>query len=188
MATVRPDQPRDASPRPESVEDLFEALESPLLRYALRLVPDADTAEDVVQESFMRLHTHFAEVREPRGWLYQTAHNLALNHQRKTARITPLDVAHDRSGGSFEPSNDPPDPRPRPDEQTARREGIGLVRSGLKSLDARARQVVELKFHEDLSYKEISARTGLTVGHVGYILHHALKSLAAELERAGFVP
>ena len=136
----------------------------------------------------MRLHTHFAEVREPRGWLYQTAHNLALNHKRKTARIIPLDPGPGRSGDASEPSNEPPDPRPNPDEQTARREGIGLVQTGLKTLDARARQVVELKFHEDLSYKEISARTGLSVGHVGYILHHALKSLAAELAKAGFVP
>jgi DNA-directed RNA polymerase specialized sigma24 family protein len=39
-----------------------------------------------------------------------------------------------------------------------------------------------------LSYQEISSRTGLTVGHVGYLLHHALKSLAGELARNGVVP
>ena len=40
-----------------------------------------------------------------------------------------------------------------------------------------------LRFNEDLSYKEIAERTGLTVGHVGYILHHALKAMAVELEK-----
>ena len=84
---ARPDQAGSTSPKAESVEDLFEALESPLLSYARWLLPDADTAEDVVQEAFMRLHTHFAEVREPRSWLYRTVHNLALNHQRKNAKI-----------------------------------------------------------------------------------------------------
>ena len=185
---VRPDQAGATSPETESVEDLFEALESPLLGYAFRLLPDADMAEDVVQEAFMRLHTHFAEVREPRSWLYRTVHNLALNHQRKASKIVRLDPAGNREGEGPDPANDPPDPQPLPDEQIARWEGIGLVRLGLQSLDARARQLVELKFQEDLSYKEISARTGLSVGNVGYILHHALKSLAAELAKAGLVP
>jgi RNA polymerase sigma-70 factor (ECF subfamily) len=44
---------------------------------------------------------------------------------------------------------------------------------------------LQLKFNDDLSYKEISARTGLTVGHVGYLLHHALKAMAAELAKIG---
>jgi len=188
MATVRSDPAGAASPKPESVEDLFEALESPLLGYALRLLPDADAAEDVVQEAFMRLHTHFAEVREPRSWLYRTTHNLALNHQRRAKKIVPLDSSGNRAGDGPDPANDPPDPQPLPDEQTARWEGIGLVRVGLAALDTRARELVELKFHEDLSYKEISARTGLSVSNVGYILHHALKSLAAELAKAGLVP
>ena len=48
--------------------------------------------------------------------------------------------------------------------------------------------MIRLKFNENLSYKEISARTGLTAGHVGYLLHHALKSMADELARNGVVP
>jgi RNA polymerase sigma-70 factor (ECF subfamily) len=47
---------------------------------------------------------------------------------------------------------------------------------------------VRLKFQEDLSYKQISERTGLTTGHVGYLLHHALKTLGAELAGAGLAP
>ena len=63
----------------ETIEELFTALESPLLSYALRLAGDAGAAEDIVQEAFMRLHAQFDEVREPRRWLYRTVHNLALN-------------------------------------------------------------------------------------------------------------
>jgi DNA-directed RNA polymerase specialized sigma24 family protein len=47
---------------------------------------------------------------------------------------------------------------------------------------------VKLRFNEDLSYKETSNRTGLTVGHVGYLLHHALKSIAVELDKVGVAP
>ena len=75
-----------------------------------------------------------------------------------------------------------------PDEQIARWEGIGLVRLAVETLDARSRDLVKLRFNEDLSYKEISDRTGLTVGHVGYLLHHALKSIAVELDKIGVAP
>jgi RNA polymerase sigma-70 factor (ECF subfamily) len=67
-------------------------------------------------------------------------------------------------------------------------EGIGLVRLGLAALDERTRAVVKMKFEEDLSYKEIAERTGLSVGHVGYLLHHALKNMAGELKRSGLLP
>ena len=83
---------------------------------------------------------------------------------------------------------DTADPEPLPDEQIVRWEGIGLVRLSLGTLDERSREVIRLKFNEDLSYKEISERTGLAVGHVGYLLHHALKAIAAELARTGLVP
>src|SRR5205823_8099210 len=85
------------------------------------------------------------------------------------------------------PANDPADSQPLPDEQIARWEGIGLVRLVLETLDGRSRELIRLRFNEDLSYKEISGRTGLTVGHVGYILHHALKDIADELARKGVV-
>src|SRR5262249_26699506 len=85
-------------------------------------------------------------------------------------------------------ANDTTDPQPLPDEQIARLEGIGLVRLGMKGLDKRSREVLRLKFTENLSYKEISARTGLKIGHVGYLLHHALKTMAEELAKNGVVP
>jgi RNA polymerase sigma-70 factor (ECF subfamily) len=65
---------------------------------------------------------------------------------------------------------------------------VGLVRLSLETLDERSREVVRLKFNEDLSYKEIAKRTGLSTSHVGYHLHHALKAIAAELARTGLVP
>ncbi len=182
---MRPDQPSTEPPGPESVEGLFAALESALLGYALRLTGERALAEDVVQEAFMRLHEQFEEVRDPRRWLYRTVHNLALNQRRSASRVVPLDC---RAAENTAPATETPDPQPLPDEQIARIEGIGLVRLGLKALDERSRELVRLKFTEGLSYKDMSARTGLTVGHVGYLLHHALKAIADELAKNGLVP
>lgn len=166
----------------DSIERLFQDLESPLLSYALRLTGDREAAEDIVQEAFMRLHAQFETVQEPRRWIYRTTHNLALNYKRDTSRTIPLTQEND--SGSAQ-TMEPTDPKPLPDEEIARWEGIGLVRLSLNTLDQRSREMLHLKFHESLSYKEISERTGCTVGHVGYILHHALKAVARELARNG---
>jgi RNA polymerase sigma-70 factor (ECF subfamily) len=181
---MQPDQAR-AVPGCETIQELFLALESPLLSYALRLAGELGAAEDSVQEAFMKLQAQFKEVREPRRWLYRTVHNLALNHRRQAGKIVTLDV---NARDSSLPASDPADPQPLPDEQIVRSEGIGLVRLVLETLDERSRELIRLKFNENLSYKQISERTGLKTGHVGYLLHHALKTMAGELARNGVVP
>jgi len=185
MGVMPPEQASEQLPGGETIEELFAALESALLHYALRLTGVRGVAEDMVQEAFMRLHAQFDQVREPRRWLYRSVHNLALNHRRDSAKIIPLDPP-----GAVEasPMNDTTDPQPLPDEQIVRLEGIGLVRLSLETLDERSRELIRLKFNEELSYKQISERTGLKIGHVGYLLHHALKTIADELAKTGVVP
>ena len=188
MAVMQPDEASAEPPGWETIEELFAALESPLLSYALRLVGELSVAEDMVQEAFMKLHAQFEKVREPRRWLYRTVHNQALNHRRQADKIVPLNP---REGGNAQTATDvidATDPQPLPNEQIARWEGIRLVRLSLETLDERSRELIQLKFNEDLSYKEISTRTGLKAGHVGYLLHHALKSIADELAKLGVVP
>jgi RNA polymerase sigma-70 factor (ECF subfamily) len=177
MAVAKPEPAGAQAPRFESIEALFHTLESPLLSYATRLLPDPAMAEDIVQEAFLRLHGQFDRVREPRNWLYRTVHNLVVNHQRQADRIVPLDPQGNGSAGA---QNELADLQALPDEQIARWEGIGLVRLGIANLDARSQEIIRLKFHEGLSYQQISQRTGVSVGNVGYLLHYALKSLAAD--------
>src|SRR5436305_3690005 len=124
MAVAGPDPVSEDAPPPQSMEALFAALESPLLSYALRFLRDRALAEDVVQEAFMKLHVQFEEVREPRKWLYRTVHNLALNQQRQSSKIVPLDSSLSSTRG--EGQGEGADPEPLPDEQIIRWEGIGL--------------------------------------------------------------
>src|SRR6476660_893776 len=133
MAVMRPNEV-NAPPGWDTMEELFAALESPLLIYARRLVGDFAVAEDVVQEAFMKLHAQFRDVREPRRWLYRTVHNLALNHLRAGKKVVPMIPPED---GECEEAFDP---EPLPDEQIVRWEGIGLVRLSLSVLDARSRE------------------------------------------------
>ena len=179
-----PDEITAPTPEWTTIEQVFTALESPLLAYARRLLGDFAQAEDIVQDAFMKLHIQFQKVLTPQPWLYRTVHNLAVDHQRRTNRITLFGDGKDEDS----PANDPVDSQPMPDEQIARWEGIGLVRLVLETLDDRSRDIIRLRFHEDLSYKEIADRTGLTTGHVGYLLHHALKAMAVELVKTDIAP
>jgi RNA polymerase sigma-70 factor (ECF subfamily) len=174
----------DAAPEspdpPATLEALFVECEAPLLRYARRLSGDWGTAQEIVQEAFMKLHAQFDAVRQPRPWLYRTVHNLALNQLRSRKKIVSLDFEVEG-----EPRTQPVSESPGPDETLARWEAIEQARLCLQAMDARGRELILMKFEQGLSYKEMSQRTGLTVSNVGYILHHALKQLGADLDNAG---
>lgn len=178
MAETKSDDAGVRTAPPDSIESLYAAQESALLLYAQRLVKQSEAAQDIVQEAFMRLHAEFDTVKQPQAWLYRTVHNLSLNHLRAGRKIVPLATEE-------APQAEPADNQPLPDEYIERMEAIGQTRLCLVELDARRRELIRLKFEDGLSYKEISERTNLTISHVGYLLHHALKDLAAALKRAG---
>ncbi len=160
--------------------ELFTSLEASLLRYAFKLTRDGDVSQDLVQEAFMKLHGQFDSVRQPRPWLYRTIHNLAMNHHRALKKVVPVDF--DSEEGPVEVAVNV---EPLPDEYVQRMEAVGQARLALAELDERKREALRLKFEEGLSYKEIAERLEMTVGNVGFVLHHALKELARALKREG---
>jgi RNA polymerase sigma-70 factor (ECF subfamily) len=160
-------------PERQSLAELFTAEESGLLRFAIGLVGRRNVAEEIVQETFFRLHQAWADVENPRAWLYRSVRNLALNHLRDRKPETELVEDTATSGESL------------PLEELGRSEAVGTVRLLLAEMPPEDRDLVQLKYLDGLKYDEISRRTGLTVGNVGYRLHHLLKGLADGLRRAG---
>jgi RNA polymerase sigma factor (sigma-70 family) len=158
-----------------SLAALFESEESGLLRFALGLVGRMSVAEELVQETFLRLHQVWGEVENPRGWLYRSLRNLALNHLRDHPRTKEQELHEENE----------PHEASLPVELLGQEEAVGMVRLLLAELPTEDRELIRLKYHEGLKYEEISRRTGLSVGNVGYRLHHLLKGLADNLRRAG---
>lgn len=153
---------------------VFEAEETPLLRFALGLTGIRETAEDLVQESFLRLHQHWPEVRQPRPWLYRCLRNLALNHLRQRRHESPLDDSREWESPSLTPEQD-----------LGRLEAAGTLRLLVAELRDDDRHLLELKYHDGLKYEQIAEHTGLSAGNIGYKLHHLLKNLADSLRRLG---
>lgn len=167
--------PVATTPDRPTLAALFESEESGLLRYALSLVRRRSVAEDLVQETFLRLHQVWADVENPRAWAYRSLRNLALNHLRDhpPARESELHEESAAHEGTLPP------------EQLGRAEAVGNMRLLLAELPPEDRDLVRLKYQEGLKYDEISRRTGLSAGNVGYRLHHVLKHLADALRRTG---
>ena len=167
--------------RVHQVERLVAEHEQPLLRYAARLLRDATTAEDVVQNVFIKLCRGWGEGMQPsaqlKAWLYRVTHNEAVDHLRRQNRMRLV------QGEQAELAvQNAPDARPLPGGEDDRR---GTVLAHVRRLHPREQQIVLLRLEEGLSYEEISRITGRSIGNVGNILHHAVKKLSTSLVRAG---
>ena len=157
-----------------SLRELFNAEESALLRYAYGIVGQRETAEDLVQEAFLRLHEHWSEVTSPKAWMYRSIRNLALNYLRDHRRETPMD---DKAEWQSE--------TPQADEELGKMEAVGALRMLMAEMQEQDQQLIAMKYKRQLSYEDISKQTGLSVSNVGYKLHHLLKGLADSLRRLG---
>jgi RNA polymerase sigma factor (sigma-70 family) len=155
---------------------LFESEETPLLRYAYALTGRRVIAEEIVQEAFLQLHTHGDGVENPRAWLFRSVRNRACNHHRDGRREVSGDEASLAAAES---------PDGTPEEVLQRLEAAGFLRLLLAELEEADRRLVHLKYFEDLRYREIAERTEMSIGNVGYRLHHILKQLADKLRHLG---
>ncbi len=172
-----PSNPRTMEEKP-TLRQIFDAEESALLRYAFGILGQRESAEDIVQDSFMRLHALWHEVDSPRPWLFRCVRNLALNYIRDNKRTTPLETTSPASKELEIPS---------PDSNSAlgKLEAIGTLQLLISELPEPDKTLVSLKYLSGLRYEEIANQTNLTVSNVGYKLHHILKSLATSLRHLG---
>lgn len=145
--------------------------ESNLIAYAASILGgDIERGRDVVQDSLLKLYlTEPARVRDNlKSWLYTVCRNRAFDILRKDHR---LDLGDDEILEAA-PCHDPD-----PGHLAIQRELYEHVWRCVDRLRPNQREVIRLKFLHDCSYQEIAGITGLTVGNVGFIMHHAIKKL-----------
>jgi len=162
------------TPEKTNIETLFNSEESALLRYAYSIVTRREVAEEIVQDAFLKLHKHWNDIDTPKAWIYRATRNLCLNHLRK----------HQRESLS-EDSDDETSANDLPDEELGRMEAIGTLKILIEELPADERALIQLKYHDELTYGKIGSQLNLGTGTVGYKLHHLLKKLSQALQKAG---
>lgn len=152
--------------------------EGPLLRYAERILGDADRARDVVQETFMRLLESERSFDSGHlvSWLYTVCRNRCLDICRKERRMNPLSDYTERTRPSGEPA---------PDAVASGREQAVRVTDALSALPANQQEVLRLRFQNSLSYKQIAGVTGLSVTNVGFLIHTGMQRLRKRFGVAG---
>ncbi len=160
-------------------DELFRRWAAPLLRYLERMTRDSGVAEELVQETFFRVH-RARERYEPQAkfstWLYQIATNLALNELRRPRRRQ----AH----RSLEDEDAPPVParQPASDEVVHARRIGESVEEELAALPENQRAALWLSAVEGLAYAEIAGALGVTPQAVKALVHRARVTLAEKVQ------
>ncbi len=159
--------------------DLYARTSAPLTRYLRRLTGSNAAAEDLLQETYLRL---LSQVRVPddedhrRNYLFKIATNLARDHFRRERRyrlvsddehMSRMEAAPREARGSQEPAD---------------------VWAVLEKVTARDRELLLLAYVEGLTHKEISQITGLMRASLKPLLFRARRRFAAAMTEAGLVP
>ena len=161
-----------------TLQSLVDSEETSLLRYAFSLVGRRAVAEEIVQEVFLQLHTQWDHVDSPKAWLFRSVRNRAYNHVRDSKREV-LNGHDDKQQSSCAKEDSP-------EALHLHMEALSALRVSLDELNESDRQLVMLKYFNDLKYRDISTESGQSIGNVGYRLHHILKELAGKLRKLGF--
>ncbi len=168
---------------PELLDQLIEAYQHRLLRYLLFLTGKREVAEDLFQETWMRVLLRGAQYNGKARfdtWLFTIARNLVIDLSRKR-QMASLDEMSEAGEDErpFEVAIDGPSPF----EQFATREDRAEVAEVLLRLEPNYREVLMLRFHEEMSLEEIASVTRAPLSTVKSRLYRGLAALKPEVEQ-----
>lgn len=153
----------------KALNEIYGFYSPPIYRYAMRLLADQALAEDCVAETFSRLLTALNNGGGPKenlsAYLYRIAHNWITDLYR--TRMEPVDLDLDTI----------PDPEPNPGRELDRQEQAERMRQALRLLTPDQRQVISLKYLEELDHTQIAEIMQKPVGAVKALQHRGLAAL-----------
>src|SRR6478752_1480254 len=151
---------------------------SPKLRYFLRkLLASADGAEDALQDVWLEVFRGLARLEDPQAmvaWLYRIARDRAYARLRKARR---LELSLDETA-VMEPTTEA--------EKEFSAEDAASIHAGLDALPAQQREVLVLRFLEEMSYEEIAKVVGCELGTVRSRIHYAKRARRERVQSSGF--
>jgi RNA polymerase sigma-70 factor (ECF subfamily) len=170
-------------------EVLVKRYELPLFNYIRRMVGSGSDAEDLFQETFIRVYTHLDKFRLTarfRPWVYKIATNICKDHFKYRSRHAHVSLEAEVG------SDDRPEtlldrvesPTPNPSEVASATETAELLEAAIGRLPAKHRAVFLMAKYEGMPYDEIARTLGIPVGTVKSRMNKAVQFLLAELREA----
>jgi RNA polymerase sigma-70 factor (ECF subfamily) len=158
--------------------------------YIYRMVQDADTAEDLLQEFFFRVWSKAASWTGEgsfKNWAFRIASNLALNYlrarKRKPVDVTDFREPEDEEGNSSAYERYVESTLPGPDTLAQNGETRLLIEKLVSDLPEKKRAVFQLIHEQELSVEEASKILGIPDGTVKSRLHYGRRIIAKKMNR-----
>jgi RNA polymerase sigma-70 factor (ECF subfamily) len=161
---------------PHLLDRLIEQYQHRLLRYLVHLTGQRELAEDLFQETWVRVLERGRQYdgrRDFTAWLFTVARNLAIDHMRR------------RRPESEEQADIPQQGMPSAFDLAARMEQSERIAAGMQHLLAEYREALALRFQEGMSLEEIASVTGAPLGTVKSRIYRGLSALEPLLKGAG---
>lgn len=159
-------------------EQILFLYEKAIFNYALRLVNQWQDAQDVTQETFVKVYQHLRTIdagQSPKAWIYRIATNTARDWLRKRTRRRELFIIDDETS-NFE-TFDPRQTYDNREEQSDAR-----VAQALGQLKPRYKSILLLFYQQEMTYQEIAVALSLPLNTVKTYLRRAKQSLKKELQ------
>jgi len=170
-----------------AMEELFARFQKPLFNFFYRMVCRRETAEDLVQETFLKLcrfgHTFCGDNAKFTTWLYSVAGNQCRDHLRHSARrpeTTAAELEQDYTDDQPEMPNvvgDSP-----VEEHLMRMELREELQTAIKSLPEKERAAIILREYHGLEYKDIAETLQCPIGSVKVLIFRARQRLRERLK------
>jgi RNA polymerase sigma-70 factor (ECF subfamily) len=169
------------------LDELIVRYQHRLLRYLLYLTSNREMAEDLFQEVWMRVLVRGAQFNGQARfdtWLFTIARNLVIDQRRKRT-MSSLDELFEVGGEDDKPmSFEVAGGEPTPFDRLANLEDRERIAGALMQLDTLHREVLVLRFHEELSLDEIAKVTRAPLSTVKSRLYRGLAAIKPKIERA----
>jgi RNA polymerase sigma-70 factor (ECF subfamily) len=170
---LAPHDPKCAITR-QRIIDLYDGLRPPLHAYLCSLGVTADQAEDVIQETFLRLvrcRLEQSKDENLRSWVFRVAHNLSMDVHRFQRRWS-----QSKSEQIQTVLQNPTDPGPTPEQHVIQEERMKRFEDAFAQLTPKQRQCVLLRA-EGFRYREIAHTLGVSVQRVGELMQRSITLL-----------
>ena len=166
---------------------IIEKYGSQLYNFILKLLGNPDSADDIFQETFVRVLRNIDRYKPSAKlltWLIQIAKNLCYDYFKKESIRAHHSLSNENSNDEYSLASIIEDPNQlSPQDMLISTEDQILVREAIEQLSIKKKEVILLRIYEGLPYRDIAEITGDPEGTLKYRVYEAVREIAAYIEK-----